>query len=150
MAFPTIDYNLSNTRELPSPLGYQAVQLVHLEKALGTGLLTSGAVIAIAKMPAGTRYVDLYAKSTDLDTDGTPAVALDLGIAGIGATTYDDVDCFLDGSAIGQAATGTETMLAAGLGLVVPIDHYLTLTVATAPDVAAAGTVTVGMRVVFP
>lgn len=150
MAFPTIDnVTLINPSDLPSPAGYQNVQNIHVEKAITTAMLASGYVTALLLMPANTRYIDLYAKATDLDSDGTPAIALDLGVAGVSVTTYDDVDCFLDGSTIGQAGTGTDTMLAAGTGLLVPVPHYITLTAATAADVAVAGTLTLGIRCVL-
>jgi len=150
MAFPTLDnVTLIDPSDLPSPLGYQGVQNIHFSKAITTAMLASGYVTAIALMPAYTRYIDLYAKATDLDTAGSPALALDLGVAGVSVTTYDDVDCFLDGSTIGQAGTGTDTILAAGMGLLVPVPHYLTLTAATAAGTAAAGTLTLGVRVVL-
>lgn len=150
MAFPTLNYSLVNPEDVPSPLGYQAVQILHLSKSITTAMVASGIVTAIAKMPARTRYTGLlYAVATDMDTDGTPALALDLGIAGVSVTTYDDVDCFLDGSDIGQAGTSTTTMLKAGLGLYVPVEHYITLTAATAADAGAAGTFTCGLGVIL-
>jgi hypothetical protein len=149
MAFPTIDNStLISHSDLPSGLGYGAVQNIHFSKAITTAMLASGYVTAIALMPANTRYLGiLYAKATDLDTNGSPALALDLGVAGVSVTTYDDVDCFLDGSTIGQAGTLTSAILFAGAGLLVPVPHYLTLTAATAAGTAAAGTFTLGMAV---
>ena len=150
MAFPTIDSStLIDPTDLPAAMGYQSVQNIHFSKAITTAMLASGYVTAIAKMPANTRYIDLYAKATDMDSNGTPALAIDLGVAGVTDTTYDDVDCFLDGSTIGQAGTGTDTMLAAGTGLLVPVEHYLTFTAATAAATAVAGTLTLGIRVVL-
>lgn len=150
MAFPTIDSSaLIDPNDLPAAMGFQSVQNIHFSKAITTAMLASGYVTAIAKMPANTRYVDLYAKCTDMDTNGAPALAIDLGVAGLTDTTYDDVDCFLDGSTIGQAGTGTDTILAAGMGLLVPVEHYLTFTAATAAATAAAGTLTLGIRVVL-
>lgn len=150
MAFPTIDSSaLIDPNDLPAAMGFQSVQNIHFSKAITTAMLASGYVTAIAKMPANTRYVDLYAKCTDMDTNGSPALAIDLGVAGLTDTTYDDVDCFLDGSTIGQAGTGTDTILAAGMGLLVPVEHYLTFTAATAAATAAAGTLTLGIRVVL-
>ena len=149
MAFPTIDNStLIDTSELPSALGYQAVQNLHFSKAITTAMLATGYVTAIALMPANTRYIDLYAKATDMDSAG-PALLFDLGVAGVSVTTYDDVDCFLDGSTIGQAGTGTDTILAAGMGLLIPVPHYLTLTAATGAATAVAGTLTLGVRCVL-
>lgn len=150
MAFPTLDYNLVRKSETPSALGYEAVQNVHVEKAITTAMLASGIVTALIRMPANTRYVDLYAKSTDLDTGGSPALAIDIGIVGIDSTAQDDVDCFLDGSTIGQAGTGgDQVMLQAGVGLLVTQPHYITFTAATAAATAAAGTFTLGIQCVI-
>lgn len=150
MAFPTLDYNLVDTNDLPGALGGQAVQNLNLAKSLTTAMLSSGVVTAIAKMPANTRYVDLYAYATDMDSNGSPALTLHLGIAGVSDTTYDDNDAFLNASTIGQAATGTETILKAGMGLLVPVEHYVTVTCGTSAATAVAGTLTVGLSVVLP
>lgn len=151
MAFPTIDYlTLIDSNDIPGSIGGQAVQNLHLSKSITTAMLASGIVTALAKMPARTRYIDLYAYASDMDTDGSPALALHLGIAGVSDTTYDDADAFLASSTIGQAGTGTETILKAGMGLYVPIEHYLCITAATAAATAAAGTLVVGMSVVLP
>lgn len=150
MAFPTLNYNLTDRSDVPSAVGFKAVQNVHVAKSITTAMLASGIVTALIRMPAYTRYVDLYAKATDMDTNGSPALAIDIGIAGVSDTTYDDVDAFLDGSTIGQAGTGgDQTMLAAGVGLLVPVDHYITLTAATAAATAAAGTLTLGIQCVI-
>ena len=150
MAFPTLNYNLTDRSDVPSAVGFKAVQNVHVAKSITTAMLASGIVTALIRMPAYTRYVDLYAKATDMDTNVSPALAIDIGIAGVSDTTYDDVDAFLDGSTIGQAGTGgDQTMLAAGVGLLVPVDHYITLTAATAAATAAAGTLTLGIQCVI-
>lgn len=150
MAFPTLDYNLGNASDVPGALGGQAVQSVALSKSITTAMLASGIVTALVKMPAGTRYVGLYAKSDDLDTNGSPALAIDIGIAGVSDTTYDDVDAFGDALDVGQAGTSTEAILQAGMGLTVPVDHYVTFTAATAAATAAAGTFTLGLQAVLP
>lgn len=149
MAFPTLDYNLSDRTDLPAPLGYQAVQLVHLSKTLTTAMEAVNIVTAIARMPANTRYVDLYAYAADLDSNGSPALTLNLGVAGVSDTTYDDADAFLAASTIGQAGTGTDTILKAGMGLLVPVEHYITVQVAAGAATAVAGNLTVGIRCVL-
>lgn len=150
MAFPTLDFNLSDPNDLPSPIGYQSVQNLHLSKAITTGMLSAGVITAVALMPANTRYVCLnYAKLTDVDTNGSPAHTTNLGIAGVTDTTYDDVDAFLAASTIGQAGTSSSTMLYAGLGLLVPVRHYITFGTGTAAATAAAGTLTLGIGVII-
>ena len=150
MAFPTLDYTLVEKNDVPSAVGFKAVQNVHVAKSITTAMLASGIVTALIKMPAYTRYVDLYANATDMDTNGSPALAIDIGVAGVSDTTFDDVDCFLDGSTIGQAGTGgDQVMLQAGVGLLVTVEHYITLTAATASATAAAGTLTLGIQCVI-
>jgi hypothetical protein len=149
MAFPTLDYNIVDKNDVPSSLGFMAVQNVNKTHAITTAMLASGIVTALFRMPAYTRYISLYANASDMDT-GSPALALDLGIAGVSDTTYDDVDCFLDGSTIGQAGTGGEqVILKAGAGLIIPVEHWVTLTAATAAATAAAGTLQLGMQCVL-
>lgn len=149
MAFPTLNYNLIEKNDVPSSLGFKAVQNIHISKSITTAMLASGIVTAVLKMPANTRYVDLYATATDMDS-GTPALTLDVGVAGVSDTTYDDVDCFLDGSTIGQAGTGgDQVMLQAGVGLLVPVEHYITVTASVAAATAVAGTLTLGIQCVL-
>lgn len=149
MAFPTLDFNITDRSDVPSPLGFGAVQNINKTHAITTGMLASGVVTALFRMPAYTRYISLYANASDLDT-GTAALTLDLGVAGVSDTTYDDVDAFLDGSTIGQAGTGGEqAILKAGAGLLVPVDHYVTLTAAVAAATAAAGTLQLGIQCVL-
>jgi len=151
MAFPTIDSAaLVDTGEIPSGQGFQSLQNIHLEKSITTAMLAAGYITALALMPANTRYSSLlYAKATDMDTNGSPALTLNLGIVGIGSTAYDDVDAFLAVSTIGQAGTSSSTMLYAGLGLLIPIPHYITLGCGTAAATAAAGTFTCGIAAVL-
>lgn len=150
MAFPTLDYDVSDKTDVPGGVGHKAVQNVHVEKSITTAMLASGIVTALIKMPAYTRYVDLYVNSDDLDTNGSPALAIDIGIAGVSDTTYDDVDAILDGSTVGQAGTGgDQVMLQAGAGLLVPVEHYVTFTAATAAATAAAGTFRLGLQCVI-
>jgi hypothetical protein len=149
MAFPTLNYNLINKSEVPSALGYGAVQNVHVSKTLTTAMLASGIVTAVLRMPANTRYVDLYATATDMDS-GTPALTFDVGIAGVSDTTYDDIDCFLDGSTIGQGGTGgDQVLLKAGAGFLVPVEHYITVTASVAAATAVEGTLTLGIQCVL-
>lgn len=150
MAFPTLDYNISDRDDVPGGLGYQAVQLVNKTHTITTAMLASGIVTALYKMPAGTRYVGVYANASDMDTNGSPALAIDIGIAGVSDTTYDDVDAILDGSDVGQAGTGGgQVILKAGAGLIVPVEHYVTFTAATAAATAAAGTFQLGLQCVI-
>ena len=62
MAFPTLDYNISDKSDVPGSLGYMAVQNVDKTHSITTAMLASGIVTALYRMPAYTRYISLYAK----------------------------------------------------------------------------------------
>lgn len=148
MAFPTLDdTSLVEATDVPSPIGGRAVQNVHVAKALTTAMLADGYVTALLKMPANTRYVDLYLDATDMDTGVSPALQMNVGIRGIGDTAYDDANALVNGSGIAQSGSNTDVLAAAGRGLHVPIEHYVVLEIETAAATAAAGTLTLGLQV---
>lgn len=149
MAFPTLDYDLKDKNDVPSPLHGGAVQLVRFSKAITTAMLASGIVTRLGTLPAGTRIVGGYAEATDMDTNGVPALAIDIGYKDATATV-DDVDGILGGSNIGQAGGLTTTFLTAGVDRQFDTDVDITFTAATAAATAAAGTFTLGLFVVLP
>ena len=73
-------------------------------------------------------------KSTDIDTNGSPAVLLDLG-------DLDDDDRFIAASNIGQAGGQTATLAAAGIGYIFTADTDVYIKMSTAAATGAAGTV---------
>lgn len=149
MAFPTLDYNLSDRNDVPSALPGSGIQAVVNTFSITTAMLATGIVTGLFRMPANTRYFEAALEATDMDTGGSPALAFDLGIAGITDTSEDDVDAFLDASDIGQAGTLSTTTLGAGRHLLVKQEHYVTLTAATAAATAAAGTLQMSMMVLL-
>lgn len=86
----------------------QAKQGIHERRCLCTftigtdnsATLANGDVLQMCKIPAGARIVDLKLYVTDMDTNGTPTLLLDVGDG-------DDVDRFIDGTNIGQAGGNT-------------------------------------------
>jgi hypothetical protein len=149
MAFPTLDYDLIEKNDIPSPMGYGSLQLVRFSKAITTAMLASGIVTRLGTLPAGTRIVGGYAEATDLDTGGSPALAIDIGYKDALASV-DDVDGLLDGSTIGQAGTLATAFLIAGVDRQFVYDSDITFTAATAAATAAAGTFILGLWVVLP
>lgn len=71
-----------------------------------TAALALNDVIQMIPVAAGERVVDLQLISEDLDTNGTPAIVLDVGDG-------DDTDRYIDGSTIGQ--TGGMARLGQGV-----------------------------------
>lgn len=82
----------------------QAKQGIHERRVLATftigtdnsATLANGDVLQMCKIPAGARIVDMKLYVTDMDTNGSPTLLLDVGDG-------EDVDRFMDGTNIGQA-----------------------------------------------
>lgn len=105
-------------------------------------------VLATLAVPGDASIVEIILTSTDLDTNGSPAITLDVGDAS-GPETPDD-DRFIAASTVAQAG-GTQRASTNGgtNGLLNPIYTYSTtgeqeieVTVKAAAATGAAGTVT--------
>lgn len=109
--------------------------------------LVVNTIAEIGILPAGCTVVDAVLRSTDLDTDGTPAVTLDVGLMS-GEVGVEDVARTV-GQEIFAAATtaqaGGSTAMAETLKAgIAPTatNRAIGVKVATAPDAAATGTIT--------
>ena len=74
---------------------------------IGAALVVND-VIQMLKVPANARITGCVLKTDDLDTDGTPAIVLDVGDTG-------DTDRLIDGATVGQAG-GTSSALVSSTG----------------------------------
>ncbi|PBB75203.1 hypothetical protein CK227_10450 [Mesorhizobium sp. WSM4308] len=99
---------------------------------LAADLVTANVVSAF-KVPAGFVVTGIIAVSSDVDTNGTPTVALSVGDAGSSVR-------YLSSSAIGQAGTSTQTLASTGLLFVNTAETEILVTVTTGSATAAAGT----------
>jgi hypothetical protein len=92
----------------PSPTHGQAgnMQVLYCTVAL-TAALTTADTFAFFNLPANARVHAAVLKCTDIDTNGSPAVTINVGDAG-SATRY------FSASTVGQAGTVDVTMQAAG------------------------------------
>lgn len=96
-------------------------------------------VIQMVTVPANATILEIILAATDLDTDGTPAIVLDVGDG-------DDTDRFIDGSTIGQGGgvdrlgTGVVGGVAA-VGYTYAAEDTIDVKVAVAPDAGATGTI---------
>jgi len=102
-----------------------------------TAALVVNDTIDMCKLPAGMVIDDLIISTDDLDTGGTPAIVLDVGL-------YDDVGstssqtAFITGSTIGQASGVARLANSAGRKLAaVDYDRYIRVKVTTAPATGA-------------
>jgi len=104
--------------------------------SLTTTDVALAAQTAIFKVPAGFTATNLYASATDMDTNGTPTLALSIGDAG-------SLVRLLSSSVIGQAGTSTSTIATTGLYYNFAVDTDIVVSATTGAATAAAGTLTV-------
>jgi hypothetical protein len=102
---------------------------------LATTDLVTTAQTSIMKIPAGFTLQSIYAASSDMDSNGSPTLAFNLGDSGSAAR-------FLSASNIGQAGTSTTTLAAAGSYYTFPVDTDIILQPSTNAATAVAGTLT--------
>jgi len=95
--------------------------------------LAAGDFVRFFRLPKGAVVLETFLDSTDLDTDGTPAIVLDLG-----TDETSSADIFIDGSTIGQAG-GRDSIDALSSGYLCEDDVIVQAKVATVADAEAAG-----------
>lgn len=102
-----------------------------------TAALVVNDTIDMCKLPAGMTIDDLIISTDDLDTGGTPAIVLDVGL-------YDDIGstssqtAFITGSTIAQVGGVARLANFAGRKITpVDYDRYIRLKVTTAPATGA-------------
>lgn len=88
--------------------------------------------IAMCTLPANHIVVDCLLTSDDLDTDGSPAIVLDVGVIG------GDTDALIDGATIAQGAGMQRMNAIAGIRLAASTsDRSIGVTVQVAPATGA-------------
>lgn len=120
---------------------------IHRQECVATAIVSlSTAMIDNANdevglfyLPKGAVVTGILAKATDMDTNGSPALAFDIG-------DDSDEDRFLAASTIGQAGTATSTLAAAGVMHKYTAATLVKAYVQTAAATGAAGTLTVAIR----
>ena len=103
--------------------------------SLATTDLVTTAQTAIMRVPAGFVVTNIYALASDMDSDGTPTLAFNLGDSGSAAR-------LLSASTIGQAGTSTTSLAAAGLYYQFTADTDIILQPSANAATAVAGTLT--------
>lgn len=91
-------------------------------------------VFQMCRVPAGARIVAVTLKSTDIDTNASPTVTLNVGDA-------DDVDRLIAAATIGQAG-GTSTALVSSTGQFYKYESetIISVQIPTGPATGAIGT----------
>jgi len=100
---------------------------------LATTDLALNAVTAAFRVPAGFTVTGIIAAASDMDSNGSPTIALSVGDSG-SATR------FLSSSNIGQAGTTTQTLASTGLLYNYTADTDILVTASTGAATAVAGT----------
>lgn len=91
--------------------------------------------VALFKVPAGFTVTGVYLALTDIDSNGSPTVAVTLGDSG-------SANRLVASSTIGQAGGNTTTLASTGLYYQYPTDTDILLTFGTGSATAVAGTAT--------
>jgi hypothetical protein len=118
-----------------------------------TGTLVVNDVIQALDVFAGEELHAVRIKSTDIDTNGSPAIVLDVGYGNSDTATAATSDDIIDGSTIGQAGGSAiasvwssdddaGTAFAEG-PLAFSADDTIDIHVQVAPGTSAAGTITI-------
>lgn len=110
----------------------QGVVSSMIEAALPNTLAAADTVTCMT-IPANAYLVDLVLECTDIDTNGTPTVVLDVGIA-------SNDDLFIAASTIGQAGGVARCNVAGALQYTSTSDYTIIVTVDTVAATKAAGT----------
>lgn len=98
------------TDEMPIPShGLGCSTYTQRFKITVTAALTTADVLQFGYLPQYARVVDATLKASDLDTNGTPTIALNVGDAG-------DADRLFAASTVGQAGTVARMSVATGFG----------------------------------
>lgn len=102
-----------------------------------TAALALNDVVQMVKVPAGAIVSNVVLSTDDLDTNGTPAIVLDVGDGG-------DTDRYIDGSTVGQAGgtTDSSSLAIGGLGYTYTDEDTVDVLVQAAPATgASSGTI---------
>lgn len=97
-----------------------------------TAALTTSDVLNFGYVPENFRVVSGFLDADDLDTNGTPTLALNIGDA-------DDADRLFAASAVGQAGTASNDVAVAGLGYKYEAKTLITGAPSTNAATGAAG-----------
>jgi hypothetical protein len=100
---------------------------------LATTDLATGSIVEAFMVPAGFTVTAIIAVATDMDSNGSPTLALSVGDSGSGVR-------HLSSSTIGQAGTTTQTLASTGLLYNYTTDTKILVTATTGSATAVAGT----------
>lgn len=103
-------------------------------KITTTAALTTSDVLRFGYLPKYARVVDAWLKASDLDTNGTPTIALNVGDSG-------DADRLFAASTVAQTGTVAKMTVATGFGYRYDDETLITGAPSTNAATGAAGTI---------
>lgn len=109
-------------------------------KITTTAALTTSDVLQFGYLPKYARVVDAWLKASDLDTNGTPTLAINVGDAA-------DADRLFAASTVGQAGTAAKMSVATGFGY--RYDDETLITGAPSTNAATGATGTIELAVFY-
>lgn len=109
-----------------------------------TAALALNDVIQMVRVPANATIVGVNLGTDDLDTNGSPAIVLDVGDG-------SDTDRLIDGATVGQAGGYTSTMVMTGFGYQYTAEDTIDVLVQVAPGTGAtSGTISLAVFYTMP
>lgn len=125
------DFTVTSTNPLSEGGKVNEVVVEQKSYTIAAALVVND-TIAMCTLPANHKIVDCILASDDLDTDGSPAIVLDVGVVG------GDTDAIIDGSTIAQGGGFDRMNSSAGIRLAVSTtDTSIGVLVQVAPATGA-------------
>lgn len=120
-----------------SPASHGMAAAVHAlwAEVTVTAALTTDDVFEFGYLPENARVIGGYLEASDMDTNGTPTLAINVGDA-------DDADRYWAASTVGQAGTASNDVAVAGLGYKTTAKTLVTGAPSTNAATGVAGTLT--------
>lgn len=106
-----------------------------------TAALTTADVFNFGYLPANARVLHVYLVASDMDTNGSPTLAINVGDAGSGTR-------YFSASTVGQAGTSSEAVAQAGLGYLNTAKTLITGAPSANAATGVAGTLELGVMYV--
>lgn len=127
----------SSRRPANTVTGIGQVTLNQGDYALAAALAVNDTV-ELCKLPAQHIPVDFVLDTDDLDTGGSPAIVVEVGLYDLDQTTVVDRDAFILSSTVGQAGGMARMDNRAGFRIApADVDRLVVLTVTTGPATGA-------------
>lgn len=136
-------YTSNKRGAAPSGHGFGGNVKVMTGEVAVPSTLTGADVLEFFSLPAGATVLFATLAATDIDTDGTPAVTINVGDASSGTR-------FFSASTVGQTGTVAVSSSATGIFHTYAEETLITGALGTDPDVGAAGTITLAIGYTMP